>query len=171
MTATAKVDGKTSTSWLGPTPGPQDKTVQESAARWGGVGRKPGRAHGQGVSDWLFFCVNTRDRSYKDRSGVFTWETGPSLAQYLPGFSSPAGGGGGVGDPGCGGSCDPGLEEAKGGRAALRGEYPPGSKRVQPLLESPARPRPRRCTSDPSWLGLQPRVRSASAHAPRPLAQ
>lgn len=99
MTATAKVDGKTSTSWLGPTPGPQDKTVQESAARWGGVGHKPGRAHGQGVSDWLFLCVNTGDRSYKDRSGVFTWETGPSLAQYLPGFSALAGGGGGVGDP------------------------------------------------------------------------
>lgn len=41
---------------------------------------------------------------------------------------------------GCAGSCDPGLEEAEGGRASPRGESPPGSRRVQPLLESPARP-------------------------------
>lgn len=99
MTTTAKVDGKTCTSWLGPTAGPQGRDRAGERPRWGGVGRKPGRAHGQGVSDWLSFICEYRRPELQGRSGVLTWETGPSLGQYLPGFSALAGGRGLVGDP------------------------------------------------------------------------
>lgn len=56
------------------------------------------------------------------------------------------------------------LEDSKGqARFNPLPEGPPRARCVQPRLEPLARPRPR--TSDPNRLGLQPRVRSASAPA------
>lgn len=73
--------------------------MQESARDGAVLGASRGVPMAKAFLIGFLSYVNTGDRSYKDRSGVLTWETGPSLGQYLPGFSALAGGRGLVGDP------------------------------------------------------------------------